>query len=88
MTAALYAPSLRNGFAYDDAYVAAATYPSGRPNRMISELQPLAGASPYGELRVRVGDESCTFTVRNEPGVLGRCGWCVTWIPAFAGMTK
>jgi hypothetical protein len=40
-TAALYAPSLRNGFTYDDPYVAASTHPSGRPNAMIAELQPL-----------------------------------------------
>ncbi|HEY5657056.1 MAG TPA: hypothetical protein VIY27_04635, partial [Myxococcota bacterium] len=41
LTAALYAPSLRNGFTYDDAYVAAAAHPSGRPNPLIAELRPL-----------------------------------------------
>jgi hypothetical protein len=40
-TAALYAPSLRNGFTYDDPYIAASTHPSGRPNAMIAELQPV-----------------------------------------------
>ena len=41
VTAALYAPSLRNGFTYDDEYIAAATHPSGQPNAMIAELRPL-----------------------------------------------
>jgi hypothetical protein len=41
LTAALYAPSLRNGFTYDDAYVAASTHPSGQPNPLIAESQPL-----------------------------------------------
>jgi hypothetical protein len=39
VTAVLYAPSLRNGFAYDDEYIAAAIHPSGRPNAMIAELR-------------------------------------------------
>jgi len=41
LTAALYAPSLRNGFTYDDPYVAASTHPSGRPNPMVAEPRPL-----------------------------------------------
>ena len=36
LTAALYAPSLRNGFTYDDPYVAASLHPAGRPNPLIA----------------------------------------------------
>jgi len=39
VTALLYAPSLGGGFAYDDAYVARARRPDGRPNPMIATLR-------------------------------------------------
>ena len=41
LTAAVYAPSLRNGFTYDDRYVAKAESSASRPNRLVSELRPL-----------------------------------------------
>ena len=39
LSAALYAPSLRNGFAYDAPYIAASVHPSGRANPLVAELQ-------------------------------------------------
>lgn len=41
-TALAYVPALRVQFPLDDAYMAKATLPSGEPNPMIAELQPLS----------------------------------------------
>lgn len=41
LSIAVFAPSLRNGFTYDDEYVARSSYPDGRPNEMVSELHSL-----------------------------------------------
>ncbi len=40
-TFALYSPSLRGGFPFDDQFVAKAEYAPGRPNPMVSELRPV-----------------------------------------------
>lgn len=39
---AVYAPSLGNGFALDDPYIAKASRPNGEPNSMTSELRPVS----------------------------------------------
>lgn len=38
---ALYSPSLANGYAFDDRFVALAVRDDGQPNRMVHTLQPL-----------------------------------------------